>query len=473
MRIATYEHDGASRAGIVEGDDASGRSDDGTDPISLLTLSPAQRASLPLGDAGRARRDVRLRPPIRPPAVRDFVAFEQHVEGMVMVEGGRTRRSADAWYQAPAFYFSNPNALFGTGDDIEVPPRCRLFDYELEVAAIIGEPGRDLTVGNALEHIAGYTIFNDWSGRDLQGFDRKAGWGGRRARTSRRRSGRGSSPPTSSRSYRDADGRLDLTMTVWRNGEQMGTDSLANTAWSFEQMLVYASRGAMLVPGGRHRLRDLRERVPRGAVGPQWDARAAAAGARRRGDDGGRGDRPHLQPDRRRGRARSSTASRAVAAEPVRLHLAGEDGFEDAARRARVQRPPAPDRRPAAVLEAVQRAGRGRGRPARRRAGLAGRGALGRALLGGVGPARRGAAHRPRRRCARSTWTQRRERRRGVAVDHGRRRALSVPRGARAVLPRRALPDGRPRRLPAAGRPGLERARLGLGRPSTSRRSTS
>ena len=49
--------------------------------------------------------------------------------------------------------------------------------------------------------------------------------------------------------HRDADGRLDLTMTVWRNGEQMGTDSLANTAWSFEQMLVYASRGATLVPG--------------------------------------------------------------------------------------------------------------------------------------------------------------------------------------------------------------------------------
>ena len=83
----------------------------------------------------------------------------------------------DAWYQAPAFYFSNPNAMFATGDEIEVPPRCRLFDYELEVAAIIGEPGRDLTVENAREHIAGYTIFNDWSGRDLQGFDRKAGMG--------------------------------------------------------------------------------------------------------------------------------------------------------------------------------------------------------------------------------------------------------------------------------------------------------
>lgn len=175
MRIATFEHDGATRAGVVEGDAVRPLAD-GTDPISLLTMSPAEHAALALGEPV-ALDAVRLRPPIRPPAVRDFVAFEQHVEGMVMVEGGPDAKVSDAWYQAPAFYFSNPNALFGTGDDIEVPPRCRLFDYELEVAAIIGTPGRDLTVESAREHIAGYAIFNDWSGRDLQGFDRKAGMG--------------------------------------------------------------------------------------------------------------------------------------------------------------------------------------------------------------------------------------------------------------------------------------------------------
>src|SRR5918997_6926041 len=160
MRIATYEHDGETRCGVVEGE-AVRPLTAGTDPTSLLTMSPAERASLVLGEpVGLA--DVRLRPPLRPPAVRDFVAFEQHVEGMVRVEGGPDAKVWDAWYEAPAFYFSNPNALFGTGDDIQVPPRCRLFDYELEVAAIIGKPGRDLTVDDAREHIAGYTIFNDW-----------------------------------------------------------------------------------------------------------------------------------------------------------------------------------------------------------------------------------------------------------------------------------------------------------------------
>ena len=88
MRIATYEHDGATRAGIVEGE-AVRPLDEGTDPISLLTMSPEQRAALALGEAANALDAVRLRPPIRPPAVRDFVAFEQHVEGMVIVEGAR------------------------------------------------------------------------------------------------------------------------------------------------------------------------------------------------------------------------------------------------------------------------------------------------------------------------------------------------------------------------------------------------
>jgi 2-keto-4-pentenoate hydratase/2-oxohepta-3-ene-1,7-dioic acid hydratase in catechol pathway len=246
MRIATYEHDGATRVGVVEGESVRPLPD-GTDAISLLTMSAAQRSAIPVGEpvdlAG-----VRLRPPLHPPSVRDFVAFEQHIEGMVKTEGpGAT--VPDAWYQAPAFYFSNPNALFGTGDDIEVPPRCRLFDYELEVAAIIGAPGRDLTVDAAREHIAGYAIFNDWSGRDLQGFDRKAGMGWAKGKDFASTLGPWIVTADELEEHRDGDGRLDLTMTVWLNGEQIGQDSLASAAWSFEQMLVYASRGAWLVPG--------------------------------------------------------------------------------------------------------------------------------------------------------------------------------------------------------------------------------
>jgi 2-keto-4-pentenoate hydratase/2-oxohepta-3-ene-1,7-dioic acid hydratase in catechol pathway len=248
MRIATYEHDGAQHVGIVT-DAGVARLPGDVSVIDLLTATPHERDGYAAAAGEPTPLDgVRLRSPLRPPSVRDFVAFEQHIDGMIMTEGPGAS-VAPEWWTVPAFYFSNPNALFGSGDEIEVPPRCERLDYELEVAAIIGDPGRDLTVDNAREHIAGYAIFNDWSARDLQGLDMKLKMGWAKGKDFASTLGPWIVTADELESYRDADGRLDLTMTVWRNGEQMGSDSLASAAWSFEQMLVYASRGAWLVPG--------------------------------------------------------------------------------------------------------------------------------------------------------------------------------------------------------------------------------
>jgi len=248
MRIATYEHDGATHVGVVT-DAGVARLPADVGVIDLLCATVQEREAY----AARAGEPtplegVRLRSPLHPPSVRDFVAFEQHIEGMVMTEGPGASVAAE-WWSVPAFYFSNPNALFGSGEAIEVPPNCSRLDYELEVAAIIGTPGRDLTVDNAREHIAGYAIFNDWSARDLQGLDMKLKMGWAKGKDFASTLGPWIVTADELEPYRNADGRLDLAMTVWRNGEQMGTDTLASAAWSFEQMLVYASRGAWLVPG--------------------------------------------------------------------------------------------------------------------------------------------------------------------------------------------------------------------------------
>ena len=53
------------------------------------------------------------------------------------------------WYEAPTFYFSNPHSVVGAHDDVPVPPGCSVFDYELEVAAVIGRDGRDLDPASA------------------------------------------------------------------------------------------------------------------------------------------------------------------------------------------------------------------------------------------------------------------------------------------------------------------------------------
>ena len=76
--------------------------------------------------------EVRLLPPLQPPTVRDFVAFEEHVEGV--------RRSIDGeggvvpeWYEAPTFYFTNPYPLYGPHDDVPLAPGSQRSDFELEV----------------------------------------------------------------------------------------------------------------------------------------------------------------------------------------------------------------------------------------------------------------------------------------------------------------------------------------------------
>ena len=95
---------------------------------------------------GTARRhaeydlaEVDFRPPVlQPPSVRDFYAFEQHV---ATARASRGLEVPQEWYELPVFYFSNPAAIYGPGDEIPKPPETNELDYELEVAAIIGADG--------------------------------------------------------------------------------------------------------------------------------------------------------------------------------------------------------------------------------------------------------------------------------------------------------------------------------------------
>ncbi len=116
-----------------------------------------------------------LLPPVpRPPSIRDFMAFEEHV---VTASAAIGLTVDPLWYAQPVFYFTNPAALRGAHDPVAISPGSAAFDYELEVAAVIGREGSDLTPEEAVEHIAGYTLFCDWSARDLQGEEMKLNLG--------------------------------------------------------------------------------------------------------------------------------------------------------------------------------------------------------------------------------------------------------------------------------------------------------
>jgi 2-keto-4-pentenoate hydratase/2-oxohepta-3-ene-1,7-dioic acid hydratase in catechol pathway len=246
MRIARVVMEGADRLGIVNSAGHEIRLlAPGADLLELLAASPATRQALTAAaDASVALSEVVLRTPLDPPAVRDFVTFEEHVEGM----GGAANPISPEWYKLPTFYFSNPHGLVATGAEIEIPPGSGALDFELEVAAVIGRAGRNLTVAEADGCIAGYTIFNDWSARDLQFREMQVRLGPCKGKDFATTLGPWLVTADELEPWH-ADGRLDLDLRVSINGEPYGDDSLANMAWSFAELVAYASRGAWVAPG--------------------------------------------------------------------------------------------------------------------------------------------------------------------------------------------------------------------------------
>jgi 2-keto-4-pentenoate hydratase/2-oxohepta-3-ene-1,7-dioic acid hydratase in catechol pathway len=152
------------------------------------------------------------------------------------------------WYELPVFYFSNPAAIVGPGEDVAVPPGCEELDYELEVAAVVGLGGRDLDADEAERHIAGFCVMNDWSARDIQRREMKLSMGPVKGKDFATTLGPVLVTPDELEPYRRARA-YDLAMTATVNGKPYSRASLADIYWSFGQMLAYASRGTELVPG--------------------------------------------------------------------------------------------------------------------------------------------------------------------------------------------------------------------------------
>src|SRR5579871_3341295 len=175
MKLLTYDAGAGPRAGVLVGDRV-------IDAARLLHEVRALRdvqalLELPNGPLDHLRSalasvgptdgvplaSVRLRAPVmQPPTVRDFMVYEGHASGW------GTRELSDAWYRLPIFYFSNPLRIFGPDDQVPYPSATDQLDYELELGAVIGREGSNVAEADALQYVAGFTIFNDWSCRDLQ-----------------------------------------------------------------------------------------------------------------------------------------------------------------------------------------------------------------------------------------------------------------------------------------------------------------
>ena len=264
MKLVTYRAaEGQGRAGVWTDDaifDAAallGR--DGLDMTGLLRLGPAALDDLrgkvaeadPHGPHALAAEMGRLLAPTpEPPSVRDFYVFEQHVKA------SRARRGLEMipeWYQIAVFYFSNPAAIQGPEEDIFYPEDTNELDFELEIACVIGQAGRDIAAAEASRYIAGYLVMNDWSARDIwRTYEAKLSMGPAKAKDFATSLGPWLVTPDELADRRQGDGaeeRYDLTMLGRVNGKEVSRGNAKDMYYSFGQIIERASRHVTLKPG--------------------------------------------------------------------------------------------------------------------------------------------------------------------------------------------------------------------------------
>jgi fumarylacetoacetate (FAA) hydrolase len=199
---------------------------------------PPTQLSAPVGV-----ETVRLLPPVgQPPAIRDFLTFEAHYRETL---GRLGQGIPPEWYEIPGFYFSNPSTVVGS-DAIVSPPITDELDYELEVAVVIGAECASVSPEDAVRFIAGYTIFNDFSARDIQRREMKLGMGAFKSKDFTNALGPCLATPDE---LRGVPGKPDALMQARVNGQTYSRDQLTNMHFSFAEMISYASRDSVLLPG--------------------------------------------------------------------------------------------------------------------------------------------------------------------------------------------------------------------------------
>jgi 2-keto-4-pentenoate hydratase/2-oxohepta-3-ene-1,7-dioic acid hydratase in catechol pathway len=241
VKLISFEKDGRQSAGVLV-------------PGGIVDLEQDMLAVLDAGEKGleaarkaSARKpalmegDVRWLAPVpQPRALRDFFAFEDHAKA-----GAARRKEALApeWYEQPVYYKGNHREIYGPGDTVPWPSYTRKLDFEFEIACVVGRKGRDLDPKEAGAHIAGYTIYNDFSARDIQKNEMVCRMG-----------------PAKAKDFANAFGPYLLTadelpepeklkMTLKINGEVWSEGDSSGRWWSFPIMLSHVSQEEWVYPG--------------------------------------------------------------------------------------------------------------------------------------------------------------------------------------------------------------------------------
>jgi 2-keto-4-pentenoate hydratase/2-oxohepta-3-ene-1,7-dioic acid hydratase in catechol pathway len=185
--------------------------------------------------------DIALLTPLPNPAsLRDFFAFEDHVK---MGFARRQEPMPQEWYEMPVYYKSGHHNIIGTGADVLWPSFTKRFDYELELAVIVGKKGSNISVEEAPAHIAGYTIMNDFSARDIQRKEMKVRLGPAKGKDWCTAIGPWLVTPD------ELGDPYNLRMTARINGELWSDSNSQTIHWTFAQMIEFLTRDDTVYPG--------------------------------------------------------------------------------------------------------------------------------------------------------------------------------------------------------------------------------
>lgn len=185
--------------------------------------------------------EVKLGSPVdRVPVLRDFAAFEDHLQSTF---GKMGIRIPPAWYDYPMAFKGNSTALAGPDDEIVWPAYTDKLDFELEIAAIIGQAGCNISVHDAERHILGYTLLNDFSARDIQAKEMSNSTGPFKAKDFAWSLGPFLVTPDEL-----GDPRA-VRMSVRINGETWTESTPGEMKWSFAEAIAYTSQSERLNVG--------------------------------------------------------------------------------------------------------------------------------------------------------------------------------------------------------------------------------
>jgi 2-keto-4-pentenoate hydratase/2-oxohepta-3-ene-1,7-dioic acid hydratase in catechol pathway len=241
MKLVTYRADAGPRVGVLLWD---GIHDAGFDGEMVALIERWEEAGARLDGHARSAPvvpEAQLLAPLRPRSLRDFLTFEGHLKNAMTNLG---RPIAPEWYTTPAYYKGMPDTVIGPEQEIPWPAYTEKLDHELELAIVIGRRGKDITRERALEHVFGYTLWNDMSARDVQSRELPVGMGPAKAKDWDGSNVLGPCLVTAD----ELDPR-DIRLTVRINGETWGSDTTARMHHTIEDLVAYASQAQTLYPG--------------------------------------------------------------------------------------------------------------------------------------------------------------------------------------------------------------------------------